>query len=76
MLYPSLNKKKELSKFLLCDQLGIFTLWLYVFETQMLSKLLKSYRNDLVTISKMLICLLMTPLCLLNFPGSKLQLSF
>lgn len=55
---------------------GIFTLWLYVFETQMLSKLLKSYRNDLVTISKMLICLLMTPLCLLNFPGSKLQLSF
>jgi len=60
-----LNKKKELSKFLLCDPLGIFTLWLYVFETQMLSKLLKSYRNDLVTISKMLICLLMTPLCLL-----------
>lgn len=58
------------------DPLGIFTLWLYVFETQMLSKLLKSYRNDLVTISKMLICLLMTPLCLLNFPGSKLQLSF
>lgn len=58
------------------DPPGIFTLWLYVFETQMLSKLLKSYRNDLVTISKMLICLLMTPLCLLNFPGSKLQLSF
>ena len=61
---------------LLGDPPGIFTLWLYVFETQMLSKLLKSYRNDLVTISKMLICLLMTPLCLLNFPGSKLQLSF